>query len=125
MMHALSWLAYVFPCWHQWLQSRGVERELLSGEVFPKEDAWVLCRAILHGRSQLHVSQSSQREDRHDMGRASSGIVSIRVEGLADHHAFQAAAERREGDGRLSPCRFSVKRTPRPDLVSDAADVQK
>ena len=36
------------------------------------------------------------------MGGASSSVVSIRAESLAGHHAFQAAAERREGDGRLS-----------------------
>ena len=121
----LRCLAYGFPRRHKWVQSRGVERELLPGEDFPKENARVLRRAILHGRSQLHVSPDPQRENCLDVGRASSSIVSIRAESLAGHHAFQTAAERREGDGRLSQRRFSVARAPRADLVSDAADVSK
>src|SRR5262245_47525372 len=102
-----------------------MEREFLSVETPGGENAAVLCRAISHGRDQLHVLPDAEREAAGGLGSADAVALQADVEGAPPHHPRQPAEKLRRARQWLLPRRGVARRQARRAALSAAAESQK
>src|SRR5262249_12228995 len=102
-----------------------MERQLLSQRSLGREDAAVLCRAVPHGRDQLHVLPDAEREAGGRVGRADAVAVQTHAEGASADHARQATEAGRRSRRRFLRGRRHAGRQARRAALSAAANLKK
>ena len=113
------------PRRHLRLQLPGVARHVLSREVQHRQDAGVLCRALLDRRDQLHLLSHAEREAARRLERGNARALFVHAQGAAADHARRQAAALRRSDADVLPDRADARPQARHAALPAAADVQE